>query len=177
MEELVSKDRANLRAEWLKLFDRSALEDLLQLWVSKKMTPGEEVGQGSHFTAYRLRGRLAGLVLSIGKDEFINRPRFNGGEWEKVIQSLSRLNLPLVAPVECISIEAQGKQRIALVQMYGEGGKNAAALHWGDLKAQKETTMAGLKEAGLELADLPQIRCRAGVPFIVDYSDLRLLNR
>lgn len=176
-QDLRERDQAALRTEWAQLFDQSALEGLLRRYAAAGVAPGELIGIGTHFAAFRLGGSLKGLVLSVAKPEFLRQPRFKVEEWVRVVRKARGLRLPLMAPVEVLILEEGGTSLVGLVQLFGDAPKERAADHWGAVGPCIKQTLEGLAAEGVEIADTPQLRCRGSTPFIIDYSDFRASKR
>jgi hypothetical protein len=56
---------------------------------------------------------------------------------------------------------------------YGSAALKAAAAHWQPVEALLEEARVWLKGAGYALEDVLQGRSWEGIPFLVDFSDLR----
>jgi hypothetical protein len=127
------------------------------------------IGEGADCCAYLTLQRQ--YVVTVPKPEFYQRRLV--AEWLRRLQELTTLGqVPLLPPLKIIQLD----EFIVVVSPYGEHESAAVASHWQPLTDWIARTERYLRRHGLQIDDTLQIRVRSGIPFIVDFSDLRLLE-
>jgi len=154
---------------FFRAFDRSLFEQYMGLPTKVLNADNDLLGEGAHFTAWRLRGTA--LVLKRAK------PVFGKADTPQVRTWLAALRqaIPVGGLLPPLEVLITGDS-VGLVMPYGAGQAAAAAPAWLPLTEQLQEFNGKLAAIGLELGDVPQIRVAAGVPFIVDLSDLRTVK-
>ena len=161
-------DKRRLYREFAASFDRSAIESAF-LRIESGPPQGDLLGEGSDCSAYLLP--RASLVLTIPKPSFLRS--HDVGIWRRRLAVLQEIEeVPLIPPLRTIKIG----EHMALVTPYGDQEDSAIHEHWQPLPALKEACVRELRERGLFINDVLQVKSRHGVPFVVDFSDLRLAN-
>lgn len=188
---LREKDGKRLHQAFYQAFDASAAEQAL-LYIGEQESLGrrsplglDELGEGTHFRAYKLRSPLGdkgvSVCLKIAKPGFVASKGQAGMErWADEVEGLevkaSKNLIPLIPPMTVLRVRARGslKQDVWGIAMpFGPSDLKAASAHWQPLDALLKELTRGLKEAGYHLDDILQGRCWEGIPFLVDFSDLQ----
>lgn len=181
MTSKIEHDRIRLREAFYKAFDAGRLRHAAQSLAKGGAFPGfETVGAGMHFRCFvetpgvpGLGSRLR-LVLKIASKEFISEVG-NAAQWAARMQMVA--GEALVPPFEILHLQAEttkGAETVALIMPYGPDPESCRSEWWlprdDDFLRQ---FYLGLSKRDLHLGDLPQMRCWDGIPFIIDFSDLR----
>ena len=152
-----------LRSLFYRNFDPSYI-----LHHLKDVSSLEYLGGGAHFQAYFIKKREGeGQVVKLARESFYE-DRVNYTRWQRAMNFIKGKNISLLPPFEMLDI----------------GGIAAYVLPFGEKRPHCQKTLSALallwqrcredlKEEGLKLHDLPQVRWHKDTPFIVDWSDLR----
>lgn len=159
-----------IKTKFQKSFDPSRVIHFVK---SRNSAHVEPIGEGTHFRSYRMRCGEDGIVVSLAKPTFRDGLRASQEEWRRRMYVVKGLSAPLIPPLEALWVEDQ----LALIMPYLPQAEEAALPHWQPLTEHIETLKQRLRQQGLYLADVIQIRCLNGVPFIMDWSDLDVLSR
>ncbi len=159
--------RDALKLQFYSEFDRSLAERWLGFTDKELGMKGQLLGTGTHFAAYR----FGGMVYKRALPSTFARGALTLRGW---LAALGRAKAVggLMPPYEVL---AQGEAP-SLVMPYGDGPLGSAGPAWQPIAGTVQAFEAELAKAGLILDDVLQIRCRNGVPFVVDLSDLRLMG-
>ncbi len=157
-----------IKTKFQKSFDPSLVIHFVK---SRIETHVELIGEGSHFRSYRMRSGEDGVVVSLAKPTFRDGLRASQEEWRRRIYVVKGLNAPLIPPIEALWVHDQ----LAVVMPYMPQAEEAASSAWLPLKNHTQTLQQSLRQQGFFLADVLQIRCLNGVPFLIDWSDLDVL--
>ena len=171
----VAESAKNLWLLFERDFDPGLFESMTRNHPVGKALPAgwRNLGEGADQTAL---GRICGQVdysLSIPKPSFLERLGHEGRHW---LASLDRLRLearrrafeggpPTLVPPMQISMKPA-----AIIMPVGSLISSLPAEFAGHLAA----TLKQLADLGLELDDAPQLAVWHGLPFIYDWSDLRV---
>lgn len=157
-----------IKTKFQKSFDPSLVIHFVK---SRNGAHFELLGEGTHFRSYRMRSGEDGVVVSLAKSTFRNGLRASQEEWRRRIYVVKGLNIPLVPPLEALWVQDQ----LALIMPYMPQTELAISPAWLPLQNHIETLQQNLRQQSLHLADVIQIRCIDGVPFVMDWSDLDVL--
>lgn len=157
-----------IKTKFQKSFDPSLVIHFVK---SRNNAHVEPIGEGTHFCSYRMRGGDDGIVVSLAKATFREGLRASQEEWRRRMYVVKGLSAPLIPPLEALWVHDQ----LALVMPYLPQTEAAASPHWLPLNNPIKTLKQSLRQQGLYLADVVQIRCISGVPFVMDWSDLDVL--
>lgn len=157
-----------IKTKFQKTFDPSLVIHFVK---SRNETHVELIGEGTHFRSYRMRGGEDGVVVSLAKANFRDGLRASQEEWRRRLYVVKGLNAPLIPPLETLWVHDQ----LAVVMPYMPQKEDSASPAWLPLKNHTTTLQQKLRQQGFFLADVLQIRCLDGVPFVIDWSDLDLL--
>ncbi len=165
-QNLRKTHREGLKTAFYQEFDRSLVDQWQGLSEAELGRKGVLLGTGTHFSAWRLGGLVYKRALpgTFGKGALTLRG------WLAALQKAQGVG-SLMPPYEVLT---QG-EAVSLVMPYG--GEPLAKAHqaWQPIDATVKAFEADLGRAGLVLDDVVQARCRDGIPFLVDLSDLRAL--
>lgn len=170
-EELRAKDMERLRANFYASFDRSRVESFIKTATSAQPPSDFKnmiTGSGFHFCSYRLPklGALQ-ICVNIADQTFLKREPIVR-DWRQAMLTLKSLKISMLPPFELVEIEEQ----IAIILPYGDGTLTTAHMHWHPLEQAKDEFVARLAAHGFRIKDHLQFRTSAGIPFIIDLSDL-----
>ncbi len=163
-----------LKEKFAGAADEARLHSLFADKVCRDGGKGLELlGEGTHFRAFRVRGPDGSdLVIKRALPTFGGGPRTPGRQaWLRSLRAAAPLlgATPLLAPW----LVLEDGDELGLAMPFGPAPAAAAAPRWQPLDRARADLVAHLAGAGLEIADQLQIRCRDGVPFVIDLSDLR----
>ena len=178
------KDLARFHEAFQQRCDMSRLLDLNAWSYSKLSDRHELLGEGEHFTAWRLREpsdqqqTRHGLMPLVYKR---SHQGFGGGggslrhrQW---CAAMLRLQAPIEDQIALVSPMLVGPVSYgaaSLLMPYGGKPLTAAAAHWLPLASLTSELRSGLHRLGLAWPDVIQGRCWDGIPFIFDWSDISL---
>ena len=170
------QDLKMMKESFAAAADEARLRSLFNEKICRNEGKGLDLlGEGTHFRAFRLRDASGGdLVIKRALPHFAGGPGSPGRRaWQRALDALRPLvaTTPLLAPWLVIE---EGDE-LGLATPYGPEPALVAAARWQPLAEARVALTASLKRAGLEIADQLQLRCRNGVPFVIDLSDLRRL--
>lgn len=154
--------RDALKNEFYSLFDQSKAERWLAMTDAELGARGQLLGTGTHFTAWRFGELVFKRALAT---TFAKKGAPTLREWVAALERAKGVG-GLMPPFESLGN--------ALVMPYGNQPLASAAPVWQPVAATVKMFEADLERAGLVLDDVVQARCRKGVPFLVDLSDLRM---
>lgn len=156
--------RKSLKTLFYLEFDRSLADRWLAWSDSELESHGQLLGRGTHFSAYR----FGGLVFKRAHPGTFKRGALTLRVWLSALEKAKGLG-GLMPPFELV---ATGETP-ALVMPYGAQPLAQAGVAWQPIAAVVKGFEGELERAGLVLDDVFQGRCREGVPFLVDLSDLK----
>ncbi len=128
------------------------------------------LGEGTHFQSFEFRVGEFMMAVNVAKSTFLRRGDLEVARWKDamgIARSLENANL--IPPMEVLSI---GDCLAVIMPKGSEVSKFAER----KLESQILDTARALGRAGLVLDDYPQLREVAGVPFIIDWSDLNFAS-
>jgi hypothetical protein len=161
-----AEEREALKTEFYSQFDRSKAELWLELSDQEMEGKGRLLGTGSHFRAWAVGGVVFKRALP---DTFGKKGALNLRGWQEALAKAPGVG-ELMPPFELLVLGEQ----VGMVMPFGSEPMAMAGKAWFPLADRTLEFERALTQAGLVLDDVPQIRCRAGVPFLVDLSDLKL---
>ena len=183
--QLKQMDQARLREAFHHLFDRSKAEHWLRHFDRLEGQAQDLlVGEGTHFRTLRLppcrpwprgEGDAASLTLVMKRA----LPTFGDAHspgvrrWAQNLLTLAAAPPPLAPPMEVVWAD----QAVGLVMPFGADGHAAAAPHWQPIGGAIENFETHLRGLGMALQDMVQIRVWEGIPFVVDFSDLKSIGQ
>lgn len=179
-EEKLSQDRKHLKESFYKVYDHSKIHTFMsKLLESPNFGSELIIGEGTFFRVYALKSKSLPsptpmtLSLSIAKPNFPPLQSKEGQkQWLVAISKLKSLyqEVSLIPPLEIIS-DVSG---IALAMPYGEAPLDRASQHWQPISKHIELMLQKLSTHKLVIEDRIQGRSWQGIPFIFDFSDLKL---
>jgi hypothetical protein len=161
----------NLKPAFYETFDPSVIMSFLQklapLSESQRRQIDGFLGEGMHFQSFGLATTPLELAVSVAKETFTGKGDLAIDHWRDAVNQARKIEGDtLVPPMEIL----QHMGLTALVMPKGrQMSKDFCALT--DIRLQE--TSKALGGAGLVLDDYPQLREAQGVPFIIDWSDLK----
>lgn len=158
--------RAELKSQFYRAFDQSKAERWLSLPDTELAKVGQLLGTGTHFTAFRIGGLVFKRALPA---TFAKKDPSTLRVWLEALDRARGVG-ELMPPFEVV----RTGDAVALVMPYGDAPWKAAAPAWQPMEGRLRAFSQALQDGGLVLDDVAQGRCRGGVPFIYDLSDLRL---
>ena len=178
------KDLARFHEAFQQRCDMSRLLDLNAWSYSKLSERHELLGEGEHFTAWRLRElsdqqqTRHGLMPLVYKR---SHQGFGGGggglrhrQWCAAMRLLQAPIEDQIALVSPMLVGPEGDAAASLLMPFGGAPLTAAAAHWLPLASLSLELRSGLQQLGLAWPDVIQGRCWDGIPFIFDWSDISL---
>ena len=162
-ESLRRSDRDRLKSLFYSEFDASAASRLLGLSKAELERKAQYLGAGAHFEAFR----VGGLVLKRSLPDSAPRDAMRLRDLGRAL-GLAKAVEGLMPPFETVPLG----QGLALAMPYGDRPASEAGAHWLPLADRLPELAKALAGVGLQLDDVAQCRCRDGVPFLVDLSDL-----
>jgi hypothetical protein len=172
-----------LESELYSSVDRELVSRRLESYFTARdlSKMGRVVGRGRDF--YAIQDSLASSYVYIvpHSERFRDLEGVFFRDWYRVFQKLTRLSSPLIPPM----LDFKSEKYFGLVMPYGDTfvsykdyertmvtlGDDSLALT--ALISYHEQIIRG---ANLYFDDLPQIRMRTGIPFLVDYGDLKVIR-
>ncbi len=172
---LHNHDSKRLTIEFATAFDAARAQHLLDQSDSHLSGAFPVVGEGTHFKAWRLRsgGNPAfELVLKRAHSSFLtpDMPRYR--HWVDGISRLRLVKSPLIPPYAVITTD----KYCGLVMPYGPDPLVKAAPIWQPIDTHLQNMTSSLSVEGLCLDDTIQCRVWQGIPFLIDFSDIRILS-
>ena len=70
----------------------------------------------------------------------------------------------------------EGPEVLGLIMPFGDAPMAAAGAHWQPVEARIQALKTALSKVRLDLDDIAQGRSWGGIPFLFDFSDLRMLS-
>lgn len=175
-ENLFKNARSQLFEAFYQVCDISRFEHLLRTY---ELSGSEAaafsllplLGEGRHFTVYRVRLQNQSCAFGISKHKMSDtRHAPSLRSWLEALASLKNAKkpIPLIPPF----VTLKGKEHLAWITPYGED-LSAAGPEWSPLADTLSYMEEALVKLGLNLDDVPQIRTWNSIPFICDLSDLK----
>lgn len=164
-----------LRRSFATSFDESAITTFVrQVYRLDRFNRGPNgtapAGEGAHFVVYQFGRPGQQLAVKIAKESFLKLGDPWVRQWRSTLTALTQADLPLIPP---FSVLSEIQEAVILVQPWIGEPKTAVAPHWQPIEHWLEALRVGLADVAIELGDWPQIRCRRGVPWLVDLSDIQ----
>jgi hypothetical protein len=162
------RDMRRLRETFLREFDESRLQQLF-----RHPTPNlPKLGEGAHFTAFRIRGKHLDLALKVSRQErFCDDLPRRRADWLRLLTRLEGAEIPAIPPMRILREEG----RLGLIMPMADRPWKDMAAHWQPEDQLRHDVIANLRSHGVELGDLFQGGSWDGIPFLFDFSDIRLL--
>lgn len=161
---LRKSQRDTLKLEFYQEFDRTLAERWQGLAEAELGTRGVLLGTGTHFSAWR----FGGLVYKRALPGTFRKGAFTLRGWREALEKAKAVG-GLMPPFEVLVQD----ERVGVVMPFGGDPLALAHPAWHPVATTVKDFEAALARAGLVLDDVVQARCRDGVPFLVDLSDLR----
>lgn len=163
-------DHQSLKQAFFQAFDPSLVRQFcIKRLADPALLPQQAVAGGTHFYCFKLARPGAPMDLAIK----IPTPTFSASrakELKKLLLSLATQTTPgLLGPFELIDCDGQ----FAIAMPFGPQDAKHAKDDWQPLALWVSQLQEHLALRRLEINDLVQIRCWRGIPFLIDYSDLR----
>jgi hypothetical protein len=164
----------DLKAMFYASFDESRAATLLShlapLSESARRSLAQFIGEGSHFQSFELVASPLSLAVNIAKTSFTKGGDLWVKRWCEAIARARQIEEDTLVPPMTVIHHAG---LTAIVMPKGQDvGRDCAKL----LNQKLVLTAKALGHAGLVMDDYPQVRQANGVPFIVDWSDLALVD-
>jgi hypothetical protein len=165
---------SDLKSLFYASFDESRVITLLSrlapMSESARRSLDQFIGEGSHFQSFEVSASPISLVLNVAKDSFTRGGDLTVKRWCEAISRVRNIeDAALVPPMNVI----QHGGLTAIVMPKGQDvGRECAKL----LNQKLIETAKALGHAGLVMDDYPQVRQANGVPFIIDWSDLAIVD-
>lgn len=159
-----------LRAQFYRCYDPVTLYQFItgicgMSEEARRGLPGF-LGEGVHFQSFEFRAGELTMAVNVAKSSFLRRGDLEVARWKDAMGIARNLdNADLIPPMEVLSIAD------CLAVIMPKGGE-VSKIAGRKLESQLVDTARALRRAGLVLDDYPQLREVAGVPFIIDWSDL-----
>jgi hypothetical protein len=178
-QELRTKDVERFREAFQQRCDMSRLLDLNSRNSSQLNDRHEMIGEGGHFAAWRLREPVSQQQTRQGLMPLVYKRAHSGfgkagcigqRHW---LEAMRLLEAPLAMVSPFLAGTADSGEA-CLLMPYGDKPLATASEHWLPVDHRTQELRAALSARGLAWSDLIQGRCWAGIPFIFDWSELRL---
>jgi hypothetical protein len=146
-----------------------------------------EIGEGADFRAFSLKPGGGGMLkdlflcLKVAKPAFQKRMGQAGmRRWAAGVKDIGSRPVvshrpPLIPPMQPLRISLGMEELWGAVMPYGSRALSDAAPHWQPVEELVREALLWLKKEGYVLDDIVQGRSWEGVPFLVDFSDLKRL--
>jgi len=178
-QELRNKDLERFHEAFQQRCDMSRLLDLNSRNFSQLNDRHELIGEGGHFTAWRLHESASqqqtrhGLMPLVYKRAHSGFGQAGGVGQRHWLEAMHLLKAPLAMVSPFLAGSVAGGEA-CLLMPFGGTPLAAASEHWLPLDHHTQKLRAALSARGLAWSDVIQGRCWAGVPFIFDWSELGL---
>lgn len=164
----------DLKASFYASFDESRVTTLLSrlapMSEQSRRSLDNFLGEGSHFQSFELLGSPINLVVNVAKASFTKAGDVHLKRWcEAIGRAKSIDGETLIPPMAVI-------RHAGLVAVAMPKGQDVSRETSRGINHKLMTTAKALGSAGLVMDDYPQVRQLQGVPFIIDWSDLALVD-
>ena len=164
---------SQLREMFYRAYDASLITSFMGRLAAMSETERRSVpgflGEGMHFQSFEVAAVPMPLAVNIAKASFSKRGEAALARWEDAIRRARSLEGDsLIPPMDVVN--AFGLTAIVMPK-----GKQVSQQGTRVLDSMLLETSRALGQAGLVLDDYPQVREALGVPFIVDWSDLKAI--
>jgi hypothetical protein len=163
-----------LRANFYRYYDPVALYQ----FINRIQSMSEDarrglpsfLGEGVHFQSFEHGAGEFIMAVNIAKSAFLRRGDLDVRRWKDAMDIARSIDqVDLIPPMEVLSIG----DSLAVIMPKGDEVPRAKGRK---LEAKLLDTARALGKAGLVLDDYPQLREVAGIPFIIDWSDLSFVS-
>jgi hypothetical protein len=166
-----AQDSARLRDAFHQSLDFSVIDSWLKNLLPQKSDAiyAQSYASGSHNLCFHLRRPGFPMDLAI-KIPLSALGQKGAQSVPAKLGALKRVNSPSLVP----PIHELKQNDIAITVMpFGTHDAKAAHAHWQPLQPWIDELHKQLAQQALLLDDVVQIRCWQGIPFVIDFSDLK----
>lgn len=150
--------------------------DIVQNLIEKIDSPPpslELVGEGFHFRSYKYnKYHTIALVLSVAKSSFYQTLSSEIDLWIRSMRRLKSLDVHFVPPFEIVL----WAEKVTYVTPYAPDPPSMHHPDFEPLEIYIKSFREKLHQAKLVIEDYLQIKCLKGVPFVIDWSDLKSIT-